>query len=100
MADIVTGSANFSTLTASRRARKPLVGLAILLHLPSAEMSVLDRAGAVVDVPWWAWAGACLLLAGGESDLPPLAGPAGQACPLVRAGTAGTYVRGGPLGFQ
>jgi hypothetical protein len=44
-----------------------LVGLANLLHLPPAEVSVLravlGRAGAVVDLPWWAWAGAFLLLA-------------------------------------
>jgi hypothetical protein len=45
-----------------------LVGLANLLHLPPAEMSVLravlGQTGAVVDLPWWAWASACLLLAG------------------------------------
>lgn len=47
-----------------------LVGLANLLRLPPAEIAVLravlGKAGAIVDLPWWAWAGACVLLVGAD----------------------------------
>jgi hypothetical protein len=44
-----------------------LVWLANLLGMPRAEVAalreVLDRVGALADLPWWAWTGAWLLLA-------------------------------------
>jgi hypothetical protein len=44
-----------------------LVWLANLLGMPRAEVAVLrgvlDRVGAIADLPWWAWTGAWLLLA-------------------------------------
>jgi hypothetical protein len=45
-----------------------LVWLANILHMPAAEMVLLrgavSQASAVIDLPWWAWSGLYLLLAG------------------------------------